>query len=210
MSIRINFSFLMIGLLLSCLHASALAQQIKRVGPISKTTFVFRPIHPDSAHRPVTIEVRALHTRDYGQDRITSLVISVLSIQKGHRVVLSKTALEEELRWCDVSLYRHRKSGQYLLAIEDNGGQHDHTQVYYIDPHNFHVRPLFEEVGVIYGDTTELANGRVVEHCPDQYADPKPAGFKRRDPGTSAYLSRMWTYHPKSHHFTAGPYHLEK
>jgi hypothetical protein len=188
-SIRLMFSFLIAGLLVFCLDASAPAQQIKRVAPILKTTFVFRPIHLDNARRPVTVEVRAQHVREYNQDRIKSLVISVLSVHKGKRVVLSKTTLDDELYRCDVSLYRHHKSGHYLLVLEDNGGQHDHTQVYYVDPHSFHVRPFFDR-GIVYGDASGLANGRVVEHCPDQYADPKPDGFQRRDPDTSEYLSR--------------------
>jgi len=197
----------MAGLLLSCLNASVMAQRIKRVAPISQTTFVFRPIYLDNARLPVTVEVRAQHVRHYDQDRIKSLVVSVLSVRKGQHVVLSKTTLDDELYWCDVSLYRYYKSGQYLLVIEHNGGQHDHTQVYYIDPLGFHVRPLFEETGVIYGNASGLAKGRVVEHCPDQYAYPKPDGFKRRNPHVAEYLSRVWTYHPKSHRFTAGPYH---
>ncbi|MCW3100610.1 MAG: hypothetical protein JWL77_6228 [Chthonomonadaceae bacterium] len=209
MSVRITFSFLLAGLLLSCLNLSTLAQQIKRVAPSSKTTFVFRPIHLENVRLPVIVEVRTKHVRHYDQDRIKSLVISGLSIRKGQRVVLSTTTLEDELYWCDVSLYRHRKSGHYLLVIE-SGGQHDHTQVYYLDPHNFHVRPLSEDIGVIYGDASGLAKGRIVEHCPDQYVDPKPDGFKRRNPDNPEYFSRVWTYHPKSHRFTAGPYHVEK
>jgi len=167
MSVRFTALFLLVGLSLSCLNTGALAQQVKRVTPISKAAFVFRPIHLGNVRRPVTVEVRAQHVRHFDQDRIKSLVISVLSIRKGQRVVLSKTTLDDELYWCDVSLYRHRKSGHHLLVI-GSGGHHDHTQVYYVDPQNFRVRPLFEDIGVIYGDASGLAKGRVVEHCPDQ------------------------------------------
>lgn len=109
-----------------------------------------------------------------------------------------------------IPLYRHCKSGHYLLVIDSGGGQHDHTQVYSVDPHNFRVRPLFDSIGVIYGDASGLAKGHVVEHCPDQYVDPKPDGFKRHNPDTAEYLSRVWTYHPQTHRFTPGHYHADK
>lgn len=186
-------SFL-VGLFLTGLNLSAAAQQIKRSAPISKTAFVFPPIHLNNARPPVTVEVRAKHLSEDGQERIQSLVISVQSVRKGQRVILSRKTLDDELRWCDVSLYRHRKSGQYLLVIESNGGQHDHTQVFYVDPRTFQVRPLFDDIGVIYGDASGLADGRVIEHRPDQYVYPKPPGFHRHDPSTAEYLNRVWTY----------------
>jgi len=210
--IGISVSAVLLGIL--CPSDSLLAQQVKRVAPISNSVFVFQPIHPGGRHKSVVVEVRGHKGKDeFGRERIDSWEITLLSVHNRQRTILSKTPVEgEDLFWFDASLYRHRKSRDYLLAIKVNGGQHDHTQVYYIDPNNFHVRPLFAEIGIIYGDTGELAKGRLREHSPDQYVDPdlKTKGFKRREGSKGEYLARTWTYPPRTHRFVESPYWWEK
>jgi len=210
LKIAVLTSFLL--LVMFCYGERLLAQQIKRVAPVSKSVFVFQSIHPGGSGKDVVVEVRGHPGKDEIGQRIDGLEIVLLSVQKSRRSVLSKTHLKDVLFRFDASLYRHRKSGDYLLAIEANGGQHDHTQVYYIDPINFHVRPLFEEIGTIYGDVDHLPEGRIIEHCPEQYIDPeeKPRGFIRGNSYNSIYLQRTWTYQSRRHRFVESNYRREE
>lgn len=178
---------------LLCLHNGLAAQQVKQTTPISKYTFAFRPIHLAGTLRKVIVEVHGLNVRkEYGHDLIGVLEITVLSVRNGRRKVMLRTRDEGDLHWFEASLYRHCKSGDYLLAIEANGGQHGHTRVYYINPRDFRPHLLTDDVGVIYGDPSGLPAGRLVEHSPDQYVadDEKSVGFKRRIANEAEYLAR--------------------
>lgn len=193
-----------------CLNGPVVAQRIKRTPPISVSTFAFQPIYLSRRYERVVVEVQAHKMREANGHKIfESLEIVTAPIRNRQHRVLSEPP-QIVWMWFKASLYRHRKSGDYLLAIEANGGQHDHTRVYYIDPRTLKARPLFGSIGVIYGDASGLAAGRVVEHSPDQYVDRKPAGFRRRTANVSEYLKRTWTYRPKIHQFTAGRYRADR
>jgi hypothetical protein len=197
-----------------CLARTAQTQRIASYPSRSKYTFTFHPIHLSRKYPRIQIEVKGrVATDKFVRDLIGPVVASIYSVQGGKkRKLYAKTLEEDGLFFVDISLYRHRGSGHYLLAVEANGGQHNHTQVYYIDPLTLHLRPLLDGLGIIYGDVRALTRGRVIENSPDQYVEPdaKPVGFKRRDPHLSEYLARVWTYAPKKKRFRPGRWWWDK
>jgi hypothetical protein len=193
----------------------AQAQKIATYPSRSKHTTTFHPIRLSRLHRSVVLEVKGRKVYQVGgYDRIPSVVATFYEVQGRKRRKLYATELADYTFYVafGVDLYRHRSSGHYLLSVEAFGGQHGHTQVYYIDPRTFHLRPLFEDIGVIYGNASGLSWGRLVENSPDQYVadEEKPAGFRRRVSNISEYLSRVWTYVPKKKQFLPGKYRWDR
>jgi hypothetical protein len=91
-----------------------------------------------------------------------------------------------------------------FLAAVVSGGQHDHTVVWNFDRHTW--RPL-EMLDVLYGDTSRLDEGIVIEKSPANYVDPDewPKGVKTR----STYLCRDWKMGYPVFEFKPGPWRLQ-
>jgi hypothetical protein len=126
--------------------------------------------------------------------------ISIYGYHNGQPRLLRATEIDEPYVAQKVKCAVHHSSGQALLAVEGNAGQHDRTMVYRIHPHTLRVQPLTRGP-ILYGSTDALADGIIVEHCPHQYAWPKPEGFGRKNLHMAEYLTREWIYHPSESRF---------
>jgi hypothetical protein len=122
--------------------------------------------------------------------------------------LLHQTRWDEPCHIVDARVIVYRASGQRLLAIQENGGQHDHTQIFYLQPRPLRLLALLDKP-VIYADADKLSDGILIEHCPDQYVWQKPAGFHRRNASIAEYLTRKWTYQAKRKRFVPASYEIE-
>jgi len=216
-SVRLKLAlsrYISVGALLAVLcgfpSEPATSQKLRRVKSSKQHSFTFGPIRLSGRRVPVYVQVENLGVHHVGTRLVGDAIgLSVGSRTNGH--VLPLWSDEEELNvyWLDPLMFRHRKSGDYLLAVTANGGQHDHCRVYYLDPHSLHLRPLLGEMGIIYGDPKGLAKGVIVAHSPSQYVDPTEAGILRHSPNKPPYFARTWRYKPKSHSFAAGRWRPE-
>lgn len=93
----------------------------------------------------------------------------------------------------------HRFFPIYFLSMTANGGQHDHTLVWWFDPETLRPRKMLD---VLYGDARALDKGRVIENTPVNYISPDeiPKGVKPR----RGYLKRTWTFDKKTFEFKPG------
>ena len=92
---------LLLGIL--CPSGPLLAQQVKRVAPISKSVFVFQPIQPGGNRKNVVVTARGHKVKDdLGRERIDFWEIILLSVHNGQRRILAKTPVEgDDLFWFD-------------------------------------------------------------------------------------------------------------
>jgi hypothetical protein len=195
-----------------CVQQGALAQKIKRTGPVSKYNFAFRPTPLSGRGMRVKVIVRGLDVRPhFNVDRIRAVRITVESAGPDERKVLSRILVEGPFfgRF-RASLFRHRKSKDLLLAIEENRGQWDHTEVYYISSRVLKAHLItddLDDLGCFQGDPSRLTAGRLIEHIPARYVDKTdwPAGVR----SNTETLTRTWMYQPKAHRFKAGAYRPE-
>lgn len=94
--------------------------------------------------------------------------------------------------------------GVVFVTWRENGGQHDHTQIYRIDPKTMRPEELME---VLYGDVSRLDKGAIVEHSFRSYVSsvdwPKGVTAKGH---INIPLDRTWRFDPKAFTFVAGPW----
>ena len=188
---------------LLCIQEDSTAQRVKRTAPISKYTFAFRSTQLAGTGRNVKLIVRGLDVIKYNAEpTIEALGITLEAAGVGKRKVLSRRRVGGGYYWFRASLFRHRKSKDLLLAIEVNGGQFCHRDIYYISPGDLKAHVITDLTGIFQGDPSRLAAGIVTEFVPAHYVAKAdwPAGVEDNSPT----LVRVCRYQSKTHHFRAG------